>query len=80
MGTPRDRAGQQHERRCVGKFRLSVLSRLSIDLELRARTSLLRVAKQLYIRERGLDNPAGNTGFFPVFTKARHRHFCALSY
>jgi len=77
MGTPRGRAGQQHETRCAGKFRLSVLSKLSIDMELRARTSLL--VKQLHIRERGLNNHAGNTRFFPVFTKARHRHFCALS-
>ena len=77
MGTPRSRAGQQYETRCVGEFRLSVLSKLSIDMELQARTSLL--VKQIHIRGRGLDNHAGTAGFFPVFTKARHRHFSALS-
>jgi hypothetical protein len=76
-GYTRGMAGQQHETRCVGKFRLSVLSKFSTDLELRARPSLL--VKQLHIGERGLDNLAGNTGFLPVFTEARHRHFCPLS-
>jgi hypothetical protein len=77
VGKPRGRDGQQHETRCAGKFRLSVLSKLSVAIELRAGTLLL--VKQRHIRERGLNNHAGNTGFFPVFTKARHRHFCALS-
>lgn len=76
-GTPRGRAGQLHETRSVGKFRISVLSKISIDLELRSQTSLL--VMQLHIGERGLADHAGNSGFFPVFTKARHRHFYALS-